>query len=107
MKKIDFSTDPRVHDVGLRLPYTLFKYIRTDDETTLARLKRLIVNGEMFFSRPSAFNDPFDCAVAPSYDATADAIRDYVREWMRRNGRDPAAHSAEVEEHVARSDSKE
>lgn len=107
MKRIDFATDPRVEDVGRRLPYTLYKYVRLDDERSLARLKRLLVDGELFFATASLFNDPFDCAVAPSFEASPEAIREYVQDWMRRNGRDPSEHSTEVEAWVAHSSAPE
>ena len=32
MKRIDFATDQRVRSLGERLPYTLYKYMRVDDE---------------------------------------------------------------------------
>jgi hypothetical protein len=102
MKRIDFPTDPRVEDVGQRLPFTLYKYIRLDNEESLARLKRLL-DGELFFATASSFNDPFECAIAPSFEAPPDAIREYVRDWVRRNGRDPREHSTEVEAWIAQS----
>ena len=50
MKRIDIATDQRVQSVGERLPDTFYKYMRLDDEQRLEWLKRLLVDGELYFA---------------------------------------------------------
>ena len=80
--------------------------MRVDDRKCLERLQRLVVNGELFFATPHVFNDPFDCAIAPSFEASPEAIREYVRDLLTRRGRNPVDPN-EVEEMVARSTSED
>ena len=95
MKRIDFATDQRVRSLGERLPYTLYKYLRVDDEQRLEWLRRLLVDGELYFASSAELNDPFECAIAPSFAASEDQILEYARDWVERQGQDPAGREAE------------
>ncbi len=39
---------------------------------------RLVCDGEMYFSAPGAFNDPFDCRVTLSSNSTMDELEQYL-----------------------------
>ena len=86
MKRSDFATDQRVRSLGERLPYTLYKYMRVDDEQRLEWLRRLLVDGELYFASSAELNDPFECAIAPSFTASEDQILEYARDWVERQG---------------------
>ena len=101
-KRIDFATDPRVAEVGQRLPYTLYKY-RSVTAENAKYVRSLIVDGELFFSTAAGFNDPFECQVAPSFEASENAIREYVCEMFERQGKDPLHHQDEIGQQVAKS----
>ena len=107
MKRIDFATDQRVRSLGERLPDTLYKYMRVDDEQRLEWLRRLLVDGELYFARSAELNDPFECAIAPSFAASEDEILEYARDWVGRQGRAPAGFEAEVRELVARASTED
>jgi hypothetical protein len=106
MKRIDAATDPRVEDLGRRLPEILYRYMRVDSGR-LEWVKRLIVDGELFFAPATAFNDPFDCQIAPSFDGTLDEIRAYVCDVMEREGRTPAGNEDEINSRVAKCNTRE
>ena len=80
MKRIDIATDQRVQSLAERLPDTFYKYMRVDDEQRLEWLRRLLVDGELYFASSAELNDPFECAIAPSYDASEDQILEYARD---------------------------
>ena len=107
MKRIDFATDQRVRSLGERLPYTLYKYMRVDDEQRLEWLRRLLVDGELYFASSAELNDPFECAIAPSFAASEDQILEYARDWVERQGQDPAGREAEVRQLVARASTED
>lgn len=55
-------------DGSQELPNVLYKYRSWSNPLH----KRLLTDNEIFFAKPSSFNDPFDCQLAPIYeDATA------------------------------------
>ena len=97
MKKIDIATDQRLQSVGERLPDTFYKYMRVDDEQRLEWLRRLLVDGELYFASSAELNDPFECAIAPSFAASEAQILEYARDRVERQGRDPAGSEAEVQ----------
>ena len=107
MKRIDIATDQRVQSLAERLPDTFYKYMHVDDEQRLEWLRRLLVDGELYFASSAELNDPFECAIAPSYDASEDQILEYARDWVKRQGRDPAGSEAEVRELVARASTED
>lgn len=47
-------------------PASLFKLYALSTDLQWARLERLMSHGEIYFAKPSDFNDPFDCA--PAFD---------------------------------------
>ena len=107
MKRIDIATDQRVLSLAERLPDTFYKYMRVDDEQRLEWLRRLLVDGELYFASSAELNDPFECAIAPSFAASEDQILEYARNWVGRQGRDPVGCEAEVRELVARASTED
>ena len=107
MKRIDIATDQRVQSLAERVPDTFYTCRRVDDEQRLEWLRRLLVDGELYFASSAELNDPFECALAPSYDASEDQILEYARDWVERQGRDPAGCEAEVRELVARASTED
>ena len=107
MKRIDIATDQRVQSVGKRLPDTFYKYMRVDDEQRLEWLRRLLVDGELYFASSAELNDPFECAIAPSFAASEAQILEYAGDWVERQGRDPAGSEAEVRGLVARASTED
>lgn len=54
------------------LPEVLYKYRSWENPYH----KRLLTDNEIFFAKPSAFNDPFDCQICPSLNtSSAGAMR--------------------------------
>jgi hypothetical protein len=48
---------------AVSVPRILYRYV------TLERAKQILRENKIYFSSPSAFNDPFDCKVVPSFNA--------------------------------------
>lgn len=52
------------------LPTALYRY------TTFQRAKEILLSDKLYFSSPTAFNDPFDCKIRPAFnDSRADLER--------------------------------
>ena len=81
--EILFSNDPSKLDIKKAInlkynhtPASLYKYKAFDDkEHSLELLK----TDEMYLSRPTAFNDPFDCGVKL---ASKDLPETYIKEFI-------------------------
>lgn len=56
-------------DGSQELPNVLYKYRSWSNPLH----KRLLTDNEIFFAKPSSFNDPFDCQVAPSFERSTAA----------------------------------
>ncbi len=82
-----------------KLPDYLYKYRKIDEKTV-----SLIVNSEIYFSKPDQFNDPFDCRLKYNYEGTDEEWRAALTHSLRQH--DPRLSPAEVEakvEHKIRS----
>ena len=58
------------------MPDFLYKYRRVEGKD-LEFLERMLLGGEIYFADPATFNDPFDLAIDPSYDAPPEVQEDY------------------------------
>ncbi|MCZ6561444.1 MAG: DUF2971 domain-containing protein [Deltaproteobacteria bacterium] len=67
-----------------RIPPSLYKYSGLSGKR-IEWMRRLIVDSELYFARPSAFNDPLDCRIPPSYDASTLSIKQHWRRVAKRN----------------------
>jgi len=94
--------DERLDQWARSIPERLFKYMALDGER-LGWAKRLIVESMLFFPSPSSFNDPFDCRIAPSFDASAMVIDAYWREYLREQGKKARDHRADLKKLILRS----
>ena len=64
------------------LPPILYKYRRFDD---MSRSLDIIRNGELWHTSVSKLNDPFDCAILYTVDASMLDMRKYIRESVKRH----------------------
>jgi Protein of unknown function (DUF2971) len=85
----DLLNDQTVNDLLRRMPPTLYKYSGVSGDR-LERMRKLVVESELYFARPSSFNDPLDCRVAPRFDASTLLIEQHWRRVAKRNS--PARH---------------
>lgn len=75
----DLKDDRAIRDSLKRLPSSLYKYSGVGEQR-LEWLRRLVVDSELYFERPGNFNDPLDCRIPPSFEATRDVVE---RHWKR------------------------
>ena len=75
------------------LPPFLYKYrtaLNCDDEESeekaegLKRIERIFTHNDVYFPSPSEFNDPFDCRVQISFDASSDERGTYLKGFLKR-----------------------
>lgn len=59
------------------IPKFLYKYCRLNEDTK-TWIQRIFTHNEIYFASPMQFNDPFDCKVQASFDATDDDWEDYL-----------------------------
>ena len=62
--------------VSKRPPY-LFKY------TPFSNLEHVMLRNHLRFSAPESFNDPFDCAIHPSFSYTPEQYRQHYDQMLR------------------------
>ena len=74
----DLDNDPMLTDWAAEIPAFLYRYSSLAG-TRLNRLKELLLQGRLFFPSPRDFNDPLDCKIAPSFDASSLAIETFWR----------------------------
>jgi hypothetical protein len=70
-QEISFTADERL------IPEFLYKYCNLDAKSR-EWIQRIFTSNELYFSSPQQFNDPFDCRVQASFDATDDDWEDYL-----------------------------
>lgn len=103
----DAFTDPTVLEALRRMPAQLYKYSGLK-EGRLERMRRLVVKSELYFPPPSAFNDPLDCRIPPSFDASRLAIEQFwrwrVKEWLPQEDR--RTHKKRINQMVLNSKTK-
>lgn len=66
------------------MPEALYKYSGLSGRR-LGWMQDLIVESKLYFAKPSSFNDPLDCRIPPSYDASALVIEQYWRGFVKQN----------------------
>jgi hypothetical protein len=64
-------------------PRHLYRYLSLADATRIDWARRLIVDQQLYLSRPSQLNDPFDCQIRFSFAAKKDEARRYWRRFIR------------------------
>jgi hypothetical protein len=62
------------------------------------RIKRLLVQSELYFAPRTAFNDPLDCRVTLSFSASELKLKQYWREAARREN--PGVPMSQLKAHV-------
>lgn len=71
----------------VELPKILYKYRFWNSDPNNSFHKHLLTKNEMYFSKPSAFNDPFDCQIALRLDLGNDKekrrflVKKHKKEW--------------------------
>jgi Protein of unknown function (DUF2971) len=80
----DLGNDETVTALVESIPPVLYKYSGLSEDR-FDWMRRLIVDSELYFVPPSAFNDPLDCRIPPSYNASALTIEQFWREVFKRN----------------------
>lgn len=76
--RVDLRNDPRVAEFARRLPPKLYKYMSVAGER-MDWARKLIVDSELYFTRPSFFNDPLDFRIPPSFEARPEEIESFSR----------------------------
>jgi len=79
-RKISFEVEERP------TPAFFYKYCRLNEDNR-EWIARIFRHNELYFSSPQQFNDPFDCRVQASFDATDDDWNDYLDGMLK--GRHP------------------
>jgi hypothetical protein len=81
----DAVNDPTVLEALRRMPAQLYKYSGILGDR-LEWMRRLVVESQLYFAPPSAFNDPLDCRIPPTFDGSAQEIEDFwrprVEQWF-------------------------
>lgn len=75
-QKISFKIEKRA------TPEFLYKYCRLNEDNG-EWLERILRHNELYFSSPKQFNDPFDCRVQASFDATDDDWEEYLNGMLK------------------------
>jgi hypothetical protein len=87
----NLADHPWVQEFALRRPEKLYKYMSLEGDRAKWAGK-LIAESELFFARPSMFNDPLDCNTPPSFDGEEEDIRRYWRERWKGRGDNVAGY---------------
>ena len=88
-----------------RMPEALYKYSGLSGPR-LGWMRDLIVESKLYFAKPNSFNDPLDCQIPPSYDASALVIEQYWRRFVKQKyPHDKLRHHGETIRRIIR-DSK-
>jgi Protein of unknown function (DUF2971) len=90
---------PRVESLLADLPKQLFKYSAISGDH-LGWMKSLVIDSQLYFAKPSSFNDPFECRIPPSFVATESTIKRHWTQVARRN--DPHITSKQLRMNVHR-----
>ncbi len=64
-QEVPFKSDIRI------IPGFLYKYCKLN-ESNREWIQQIFTKNEIYFASPEQFNDPFDCRVQASFDATDD-----------------------------------
>jgi hypothetical protein len=74
--EVSFETD------RLIIPGFLYKYCKLNEENS-KWIQRIFADNEIYFASPRQFNDPFDCRVQASFDATDEEWEEYLEVMMK------------------------
>jgi Protein of unknown function (DUF2971) len=66
------------------MPSVLYHYSGLLSGDRLEWMRRLIVESIFYFAPPSEFNDPLDCRIPPTFDATPQEIARFCRPEFKR-----------------------
>lgn len=75
-QELSFETDRRI------IPGFLYKYCKLNEENS-EWIQRIFADNEIYFASPEQFNDPFDCRVHASFDATEEDWEEYLGVMMK------------------------
>lgn len=80
----DFSKDDKTifpqTEVYLRQEF-LYKYREFDNKNkNMEWIQRIFTHNELYFPSPQQFNDPFDCRVQASFEASDDDWENYLKD---------------------------
>jgi hypothetical protein len=82
-KPLDAAGKVRLTALAQRMPRILYRYLSLEDDR-MEWARQLLVDSRLYFSRPSSFNDPFDCRVSPRFEASADVVERHWRAYAER-----------------------
>jgi hypothetical protein len=80
----DQQQDQQLDDVLRRLPQHLYRFGELSGERR-EWMRRLIVESDLYFARPSCFNDPLDGAIPVRFKASMLAATSHWRKVARDN----------------------
>jgi len=83
MHNINYDNDNELIDFIVKcgeIPRYIYKY------TSLDTARIILKNSSIRFSKPSLFNDPFDCQLIIDTDNTDEEINEYVNQIAQRKG---------------------
>jgi hypothetical protein len=75
-QEISFTNDKRI------IPGFLYKYCKLNEDKS-EWIQRIFTHNEIYFASPEQFNDPFDCRVQASFDATDNDWEEYLDVMMK------------------------
>jgi hypothetical protein len=103
----DVFNDPTVLEALGRMPPLLYHYSGLSGDR-LEWMRKLIVESKLYFAPPSAFNDPLDCRIPPTFDASALAIEHFWRPQLKQLFplENPRAHKKRIRQMVMNSKTK-
>jgi hypothetical protein len=76
---VDEPNDKDAEWSRLSLPSKLYRF------RTVDRAKEVLKTNNLYFSSPSAFNDPFDCHITPLFGKSPRQREEFARQLARRN----------------------
>lgn len=96
-KPLDATGKVRLTELAQRMPSILCRYLSLDDDR-MEWARQLLVDSSLYFSRPSSFNDPFDCRVSPRFEASAHVVERHWRAYAERlhEAGGPAVDEAQI-----------
>jgi hypothetical protein len=103
----DAFDDPMVLEELKRMPPLLYKYSKISGDR-LEWMRKLIVESALYFAPPSAFNDPLDCRIPPTFDASSLAIESFWRPRLKQSlpQENRRAHKKRIQQMIIKSKTK-
>ena len=87
MITVDYNDNKGIMELLVKqsiIPQFIYKY------TSLLNLKKNLKSNKLYFSKPSSFNDPFDCNLTIDTTNTDSEISDYVKDLAIKNKLSPS-----------------